>query len=135
MKASPNPKFDVYIDEAEKFAQPLLKHLRKLVHRACPDIEETMKWNMPFFIYQKGILCYMAAFKHHSGFGFWGPQMRAWLKKEKIGASGSMGNFGRVSAHKDLPSDKVLLRCIRQAVKFKDAAKPARSRRTKQARH
>jgi hypothetical protein len=131
MKTKHDPKMDEYIDEAEKFAQPVLKHLRKLVHQACPDIEEAIKWNMPFFVHDKGILCFMAAFKAHCGFGFWGPKMRTWLKKEKVGASGSMGNFGRITSRKDLPSDKVLLRCIRQAVKFKEAAKPARSQRMK----
>jgi len=131
MKAKRNPKMDAYVDEAEKFAQPVLKHLRKLVHQACPEVEEAMKWSMPFFVHDKTILCFMASFKEHCGFGFWGPKMRAWLKQEKIGASGSMGNFGRIASRKDLPSDKVLLRCIRQAVKLQPATKPARSRRAK----
>ena len=131
MQTKRNPKMDAYIDEAEKFAQPVLKQLRKLVHQACPEAEEAMKWHMPFFVYDKGILCVMAAFKQHCGFGFWGPKMRAWLKKEGLGASGSMGNFGRIASRKDLPNDKILLRCIRQAVKFNHASKSANSRRTK----
>ena len=38
-----DPRVDDYIAEAESFAQPILKHLRKLVHEADPKIEETLK--------------------------------------------------------------------------------------------
>ena len=63
-------RVDAYIDRAQDFAKPILKHLRKLVHDACPDVAETLKWSMPSFEY-KGILCGFAAFKHHCTFGFW----------------------------------------------------------------
>jgi uncharacterized protein YdhG (YjbR/CyaY superfamily) len=51
-----DPRVDEYIDRAQPFAKPILKHLRKLVHTACPEVEETMKWAMPSFEY-KGALC------------------------------------------------------------------------------
>ena len=65
-----NPSFDAYIKAAAPFAQPILKHLRELVHKACPEVEETIKWGFPHFDY-KGIMCSMAAFKNHCAFGFW----------------------------------------------------------------
>ena len=42
-----NPSFDAYIKAAAPFAQPILKHLRELVHNACPEVEETIAglWN------------------------------------------------------------------------------------------
>ena len=49
------PEVDAYIDEAADFAQPILKKLRRLFHRACPEIQETIKWSSPFFEY-KGIV-------------------------------------------------------------------------------
>ena len=55
-----NPKHDAYIKAAAPFAQ--LSHLRELVHKACPEVEETIKWGFPHFDY-KGVLCSMAAFK------------------------------------------------------------------------
>ncbi len=130
MKTNRDPKVDAYIDEAEKFAQPVLKHLRKLVHQACPEVREATKWSMPFFVWGKN-LCFMAAFKEHCGFGFWSPQMRAWLKKEGVAVPGAMGSFGRIKSRKDLPGDKTMLRCLRQAVKFNETGKPARSPRKK----
>jgi hypothetical protein len=61
---------DDYINAAQPFAQPILKHLRALVHKACPDVEEKIKWSFPHFEY-KGPICHMAAFKQHCAFGFW----------------------------------------------------------------
>ena len=68
--AKTNPKVDAYILKAQPFAQPILNHLRKLVHQACPDVEETIKWGFSAFDY-KGPFCTMAAFKQHCAFGFW----------------------------------------------------------------
>lgn len=38
-----NPRVDEYIEKAKPFAQPILRHLRDIVHQACPDVEETIK--------------------------------------------------------------------------------------------
>src|SRR5436305_3595307 len=70
-----DPRVDAYIERAPAFAQSVLRHLRELVHEACPDVVETIKWGMPSFGYH-GILCGMAAFKEHCTFGFWHPLMR-----------------------------------------------------------
>jgi hypothetical protein len=64
-----DPRVDAYIAKSADFAKPILIHLRKLVHEACPDCEETIKWGVPFFDY-KGPFCSMAAFKAHCVFGF-----------------------------------------------------------------
>lgn len=39
---------DHYIENAADFAKPILKHLRKLAHQACPQITETIKWGDAF---------------------------------------------------------------------------------------
>ena len=44
-------RFDDYIANSAKFAQPILTHLRDVVHAACPDGEEVMKWSFPHFVY------------------------------------------------------------------------------------
>lgn len=43
--ATKNPSFDRHIAEAAPFARPILVKLRALMHRACPEVVETMKWN------------------------------------------------------------------------------------------
>ena len=59
-----DPRVDAYIAGSAEFARPVLSHLREAVHQACPDVEETLKWNAPHFMYH-GMLAGMAAFKAH----------------------------------------------------------------------
>ena len=56
-------RVDSYIAKSPDFAKPILLHLRQLVHSACPEVEETIKWGFPHFVHN-GLLCGMAAFKH-----------------------------------------------------------------------
>src|SRR4051812_37069175 len=35
-----NPKIDAYAEKAEDFAQPILAHLRALIHATCPEVIE-----------------------------------------------------------------------------------------------
>ncbi|GIV01873.1 MAG: hypothetical protein KatS3mg015_0703 [Fimbriimonadales bacterium] len=113
-----DPRVDQYIASAAEFAQPILTHLRELVHRACPEVEETMKWSFPHFEF-KGVLCSMAAFKHHCAFGFW----KASLMKDPKGIlreGEAMGHLGKITSLDDLPPDRVLLAYIREAVELNE---------------
>jgi uncharacterized protein YdhG (YjbR/CyaY superfamily) len=65
-----NPEVDVYIAKAKPFALPILDHLRELVHKGCPEVEETIKWSRPFFQYRGAILGNMSAFKEHCSLDF-----------------------------------------------------------------
>src|SRR6478736_4231491 len=92
-----------------EFTWPILDHLRELVHKACPEVEETMKWSFPHFQY-KGILCSMAAFKQHCAFGFWKTSLMTDPHKVmNVNGKTAMGSLGRITSLKDLPSDKILL--------------------------
>ena len=51
-----DPRVDAYIASSADFAKQILNHIRAIVHEACPEIEETIKWSMPHFEYE-GILC------------------------------------------------------------------------------
>jgi len=115
-----NPKVDVYCGKAQPFAQPILAHLRELIHKACPEVEETIKWSRPFFQYRGAILCNMSAFKEHCSFGFWGEEMGAVLREAAVLKEGGMGSLGRITSVADLPSDKQMLGWIRQAAAFVD---------------
>jgi uncharacterized protein YdeI (YjbR/CyaY-like superfamily) len=120
-------RIDAYIAKAAEFAQPILKHLRELVHEACPEVEETMKWSFPHFQY-KGMLCSMAAFKEHCAFGFWKGSLV--IGKGEETDEKAMGQMGRITKLKDLPSKKVLSGYIKQAMRLNDEGvkAPARAR-------
>ena len=113
-----NPKVDAYLAKTQPFAQPIMAHLRELVHKGCPEVEETIKWSRPFFEYRGAILGNMSAFKEHCSFGFWGEEIGAVLREAKVLQDDGMGSLGRITTIKDLPSDKQMLGWIRQAAGF-----------------
>ncbi len=111
-----DPRIDLYIYNAADFARPILLHLRELVHAACPDVQETIKWSFASFDY-KGPMCSMASFKQHCAFGFW----KASLMKDKSLVSNAesesaMGHYGKITSLKDLPSDKKIIAHIKEAM-------------------
>jgi uncharacterized protein YdeI (YjbR/CyaY-like superfamily) len=110
-------RVDAYIAKAAPFAQPILKHLREIVHGACPDVEETIKWSMPFFDY-RGALCHFAAFKQHCAFGFWKGKL---LFGGDPLSEDAMGQFGRIASLADLPPKKVLTAYVKQAAKLNES--------------
>lgn len=116
-------RIDAYIAKAEPFAQPVLHHMRSLVHKACPEVTETIKWGMPSFDY-KGPYFSFAAFKKHCVFGFWKAKLlkdpKGYLGERKIDGGEAMGHFGRVTSLNDLPPDKVILDFLEQAKKLND---------------
>lgn len=114
-------QIDAYILKSQPFAQPILNHVRALMHHACPDVVETMKWSMPHFDY-KGAMCYMAAFKQHCTFGFWKASlMKDAVLMQNAAKENSMGHLGRITSLKDLPSDKKIISYIKEAMKLNDA--------------
>ena len=110
-----DPRVDAYIAKSADFAKPILTHLRKLVHQACPDVVETMKWSAPHFDY-KGMMCGIAAFKEHCAFGFW----KAILVLGDGFERDSAGHFGRITSLDDLPADKVIVGYVKKAAKLND---------------
>ncbi len=118
-----HPQVDAYVAKAAPFAQPILTRLRELVHKACPEIEETIKWSRPFFQYRGVILCNMSAFKEHCSFGFWGNEIATVLREAKVLRHDGMGSLGRITSVKGLPSDKLMLAWIRQAASFIDGGR------------
>jgi uncharacterized protein YdeI (YjbR/CyaY-like superfamily) len=118
-----DPRMDAYIAKSQPFAQPVLSHLRELMHKGCPDVEETIKWSHPFFEYHGTILAHMAAFKNHCSFGFWGEEIGEVLRKAGAVQDGGMGSLGKIASVKDLPSDKAMLGWIREATKLIESGK------------
>ncbi len=115
-----DPRIDSYISKSAAFAQPILKHLRGLVHKACPGVEETIKWSFPHFDY-KGSMCSMASFKNHCAFGFW----KGAIMNDSDGViheqgNSGMGSLGKIASLKDLPKDKTLIAYIKEAVQLNE---------------
>ncbi len=120
-----DPRIDAYIEKSNDFAKPILKKLRAMVHKGCPEVVENIKWGMPAFEY-KGPFCGMAAFKKHCMFGFWKSALLFDEKKPSAqskltwGAPGRDQIRARIESLDDLPSESVFLKIIKQAKKLND---------------
>ena len=114
-----DPRVDAYIAKAAPFAQPILTHIRDVVHEGCPDVQETMKWSAPFFDYAGGPLCMMAAFKEHCRFGFWKGNLV--LDGETLGLDITIGGQGRITSVADLPPKRTLAKYVKKAAELNAA--------------
>src|SRR5579872_2817142 len=112
-------RIDAYIEKAQPFAQPVLKHLRKLVHQTCPEAQETIKWGFASFDY-RGPFCSMASFKQHCVFGFWKTSLMKDPKGILDRKDEAMGSLGRITGMHDLPPDKVIISFIKQAMELNE---------------
>ena len=98
-------RIDAYIARSAPFAQPILEHLRRLVHAHVPGVQETMKWSFPHFMYHGEILCSMAAFKAHCAFGFWKGQLIKIGEGLFSDSGNGMGDLGKIKSINDLPNE------------------------------
>jgi hypothetical protein len=104
-------RIDAYIAKSADFAKPILTYLRDVVHEACPECEETLKWSSPTFMY-RGMLGGFAAFKEHASFGFW--------KHELVAGPRDGQGFGKLTSVKDLPPKKQLVAMIKKAMQLNE---------------
>jgi uncharacterized protein YdeI (YjbR/CyaY-like superfamily) len=107
-----DPRIDAYIARSADFAKPLLNRIRKLVHAACPDVVETIKWSAPFYDHQ-GILLATPAFKRHCALVFWRGSL--FLSKDQ------KTKLRRLTSISDLPGDQTLTGHVRKAVALNEA--------------
>ncbi|HVR91708.1 MAG TPA: YdeI/OmpD-associated family protein [Novosphingobium sp.] len=90
-----DPRIDAYIAKAAPFARPIMTHVRSVVHATIPDLDETLKWSMPHFVYRGKNLAGFAAFKAHMAVMIHGD-----------GRQGdAMGQYGKITQMSELPAD------------------------------
>lgn len=116
-----DPRVDAYIAKAADFAKPILKNIRAAVHKAVPRITETIKWGVPAYVDDRGILCMTAAFKRHCGWVFW---------TGRKPASSDPRALRRMTTVDELPGSRELVALVKEAAASKTAsAKKTASRR------
>jgi uncharacterized protein YdeI (YjbR/CyaY-like superfamily) len=104
--AAADPRVDDFIAQAAPFAQPILTHLRAVIHAAVPGLDETIKWGMPHFFTLNGKnLAGIAAFKAHAALVLHG--------EGSANADGGMGAYGKIRSLDDLPPDVELIATLR----------------------
>src|SRR6187397_1675314 len=100
-----------YIYAAPAEVQEKLWKLHECIKAAAPGAEESLKWSMPAYSYQK-ILVTFAVFKNHIGFFPMPSAVKAFAKELK--------NFQFSKGSIQFPHDKPLpLALVRKIVKFR----------------
>jgi uncharacterized protein YdeI (YjbR/CyaY-like superfamily) len=113
-----DPRVDAYIAKSADFAKPILTRVREMVHDACPDVQETIKWGSPFFDYKGQMMCAIAAFKEHCALIFWKASL---IDGVPPNGDKSRGSFGRITSMKEVPSKKRFNSFIKAAMALNDA--------------
>jgi uncharacterized protein YdeI (YjbR/CyaY-like superfamily) len=116
-KTGYSPAVDAYIEEAAPFAKPILKRLREWMHKADPEIVETMKWSCPHFELN-GLVSSLAAFKEHVRFGYWrGMQVTGETNiMERMGQTEMAA--AKIKDVKELPSESLIIKWTRKAIEL-----------------
>lgn len=112
-------RVDNYIAQSPDFAKPVLSHLRKLIHEACPYVKENIKWGFPYFEYN-GLLCSMAAFGNHCAFGFWKAALMKDAEELKENNAIAMRHSGKIKSLANLPPDTIIMNRIKEAMKLNE---------------
>jgi hypothetical protein len=111
---------DDYIAAAPAFARPILRHVRDVVHRACPAVVESMKSQAPHFGH-RGPLCAMGVFGTHV--------LLVFAKADRLTHDGrplqqrgqaAVAQFGRLRSVDDLPRVSALTALVRQAARLNE---------------
>jgi len=117
-----DPRVDAYIAKSADFAKPILKRIRAAVHKGQPRVTETIKWGVPAYVDDRGILCMTPAFKQHCAWVFWSGR-----KPSTIDATSRR----RIASASDLPSQRDMVAAVKEAASgARPAAKKAAPRRS-----
>lgn len=116
-----DPKVDDYIAKAADFAQPVLNHWRKLVHAACPDVVEAIKWGIPHFDYKGDFMCVMASYKSHCSFTFIKAELLSDSRlKDKAKLKPVERYLGKITSLADLPDDTEFIALLKEAIELNE---------------
>jgi uncharacterized protein YdeI (YjbR/CyaY-like superfamily) len=120
-KSKHNSKVDAYAEKLEDFAEPIFNHLRALVHAACPDVVEEIKWGIPHFDYKGEYMCIFAGYKNHCSFGFWKDSLMSDPRlKGNADLPAAKRFMGKLTSLTDLPPDSDLVAWIQEAMSLNE---------------
>ncbi|MFZ6658124.1 DUF1801 domain-containing protein [Undibacterium sp. TJN19] len=112
-----NPRLDAYAEKAEDFAKPIFAHLRALIHAACPEVVEEVKWGNPHFDYKGDMMCIFAAYKKHCSFTFYKDALMGDARLKANDSLPAAKRFmGKLTSLADLPPDRELTSWIKEAM-------------------
>lgn len=117
-----DPRVNAYIAGANDFAKPILTKIRSAVHKAHPRVTETIKWGVPAYVDDRGILCMTPAFKRHCAWVFWTGRKPSTVDAKML---------RRITSPSDLPSQRHMVAAVKEAASAdKTTAKKAAAKKS-----
>ena len=98
---------DLYIDQlSDAHLRTILEQLRAIILETLPNVEESIKWNIPFYTYH-GMLCYLNPQKDHIALGF---AKGAQLSNAQgiLSGTGSQVRHIRIGDIHDIPTEGII---------------------------
>jgi uncharacterized protein YdeI (YjbR/CyaY-like superfamily) len=112
-----NPQVTAYLAECAEFAQPIMNHLRQLLHATCPSVVEQIKWGIPHFDYHGNMMCIFAAHAKHCSFTFFKQAIMSDSRlRGNLTLPASKRYLGKLTSLADLPPDRELIAFIKEAM-------------------
>jgi uncharacterized protein YdeI (YjbR/CyaY-like superfamily) len=112
-----NPQVTAYLADCAEFAQPIMNHLRRLLHATCPSVVEQIKWGIPHFDYHGDMMCIFAAHAKHCSFTFFKQAIMSDSRlRENLTFPAAKRYLGKITSLADLPSDRELIAFIKEAM-------------------
>lgn len=113
---------DSFFDRQPAHLRAILEALRKLVEKAAPDAESSIKWGMPFYTLNGEMMCMLGAHKSHVNLVLVGPAGTFSDPKGLLTGQSKAGRHLKLTAVDEIPHASV-------RGWLAAAAKAARSRR------
>ncbi|MEP6467420.1 MAG: YdeI/OmpD-associated family protein [Parafilimonas sp.] len=114
-----NKEVTAYIAKMADFAKPILNHLREIIFRTCPDVEENIKWGTPHYSFKGDHLCMFGGFKQHCSFSLYKAElMKDKEIQESVKGGKKFGYMDKVKDISELPDSKILVAYIKEAMEL-----------------
>ena len=101
-----DPRVDAYISKSNAFAKPILKRIRAAVHKGHPRVTETIKWGVPAYLDERGIVCMTPAFKQHCAWVFWSGRKPSNMDAKAL---------RRITSASELPLAREMVAAVKEA--------------------
>ena len=101
-----NPEVIEYMDQFPPDTREILYRIRELISDVVPDVEESIKWAMPTYAYNKKLISYIAGYKKHVTLAFYDGTMLN-DPEGKLGGSGKFMRHIKFRSAADIDDEQI----------------------------
>ncbi len=98
---------DGFFSKQSPHLRSILEELRKLIGEVAPDAQSAIKWGMPFYTLDGGMMCATSAHKSHVNLVLSGPPDAFSDPAGRLSGEGKTGRHLKLTTLDELPRDAV----------------------------